>query len=144
MIHLVMPAALSALAFMSPITTEILGTVGDSIEWAALSSLDKDCDAVKEAAICRVKRPYTALELDEKLAAGTEVWREGRHLTFATRNSAEQMLLSGGVQLPMSKVVGTDLWVLTVRIPRIDEAFITWFFVPVSRNQDRRMAFKPK
>ena len=144
MIHLVMPAALSALAFMSPITTETLETAADSIEWAALSSLDKDCDAVKDAAICRVKRPYTAAELSEKVDAGKEVWREGRQLTFATRNSAEQMLLSGGVQLPMSKVVGTDLWVLTVRIPRIDEAFITWFFVPVSRNQDRTMAFKPK
>jgi enterochelin esterase-like enzyme len=137
MFNVVLPLAISAALAMPTVSF-------DSIAWAKLNPWDKDCDSVTDAPVCRLKRPFSARDISDKLNAGVEVWRSGNELTFAARNQAEQMLLSGGVQLPMSNIVGTDLWVVTIKVPRLDEAFITYFFVPVSRDRVGRMKFEAR
>src|SRR5687767_1750354 len=106
--------------------------VTDSVEWSTLDARMAECtDAPASADVCRVRRRFTPAEIEARLAAGTDVWRTGDELTFATRGDAPGMLLGGGVQAAMSRLAGTNLWVITMRVRDVDEAFITYFFVPL-------------
>jgi enterochelin esterase-like enzyme len=111
----------------------------DSVSFVSLraTASQKDCDlSPPTISICRVKRRVDAGALSASLAKGEDVIRDGHELTFARRAEAKSVELSGGVQYPMSRVVGTDLWVVTVRISDVDHALISYgFFVADERLQ---------
>ena len=106
---------------------------GDSIEYATLDPSRglEDCAPATET-LCRVRRPWTAAELRARLDGGESAFGDGEQLTFAYRGQAEGVQLGGGIQGPLSRLAGTDLWVLTVRVPRLDEAMVSYFFIPVT------------
>ncbi len=62
--------------------------------------------------------PYRRLEVpahpndltSRMLAAGKEVLLEGDVLTFLHRSAAAEVRLLGGIQLPLARIPGTDLW----------------------------------
>lgn len=90
-----------------------------------------DADTMTAApTVCRVRRSFTIAELRERIASGDVAWRDGNELSWVAEIDADSVALSGGVQVPMARVTGTDLWVLTVRIADLDRASIAWFFFP--------------
>ena len=95
--------------------------------------VDADTAAVAPT-VCRVRRPFALPELRARLEAGDPV-REGDELTWVAEIDADSVELSGGVQVPMARVRGTDLWVVTVRIAGLDLASIAWFFFPFRDGQ---------
>ena len=90
---------------------------------------ERDCSETVSNG-CRVIRNYIASEIRGRLDAKTNVWRDGDALTFAIRVKAESVDLSGGIQYPMSRLEGTDIWVVTIRIKDIERATVSYFFIP--------------
>ena len=90
---------------------------------------ERDCSTTATNG-CRVVRNYSASEIRKRLDAKTNVWRDGDALTFAVGVEAESVDLSGGIQYPMSRLAGTDIWVVTIRIKDIERAIVSYFFVP--------------
>ena len=89
---------------------------------------DADTAAVAPA-VCRLRRGFSMAELRERLAAVDPV-REGDEITWVAEIDADSVELSGGVQVPMARVTGTNLWVVTVRLGHLDHASIAWFYYP--------------
>lgn len=135
-IPLLAAAALAASASAqtpAAVAVQPAAAAGDSIEYATLdpNRTLAECAPAGET-LCRVRRPWTAAALRARLDAGQSVFRDGDELTFVHRAQADRVELGGGIQGPLSRVAGTDLWVLTVRAPRLDEAMVSYFFVPVT------------
>jgi enterochelin esterase-like enzyme len=94
-------------------------------------------NAKKNPPKARWKKPYQVLEAptsaaDAKTHLGAEVdavWLEGDVLTFAHKSSAAQVQLSGGVQEPMKRLPGTDIWIIQVKMPGWEKAFVTYSFI---------------
>jgi enterochelin esterase-like enzyme len=108
-----------------------VATATDSVAFVPLRSglQIRDCDA-RPAALCRVTRFASTAELRAHLANGEAVWQTGNELTFAWQGNATGVSLEGGIQLPLSPVVGTDLWVLTVRAENLDSAIVSYAMLP--------------
>jgi S-formylglutathione hydrolase FrmB len=70
-----------------------------------------------------VRREESAALIRGRLAIGN-AWAEGEYLTIAARSSAASVAVCCGVDGPLSRIRGTDLWVLTVRVVNIDRAII--------------------
>lgn len=103
----------------------------------------QDCqDADDAVVVCRVRRSFPLTELQARDAAGETVWRHGGELTWLTKMIADSVDLSGGVQLPMSRVAGTDYWVVTARIADLDRAVISYLFFPYDRSSPVGRSFK--
>lgn len=68
------------------------------------------------------------------------VRREGDVLTFTHRASASRVHLDGTLDLPMTRVGETDLWTLSVRVPDLETAIITYGFVAGGDDADRPLA----
>jgi enterochelin esterase-like enzyme len=85
----------------------------------------------------RWKKPYQVLEAptsaaDAKTHLGSEadaVWLHGDVLNFAHKSSAAQVQLTGGVQEPMKKLPDTDIWIIQVKMPGWEKAFVTYSFI---------------
>lgn len=91
----------------------------------------RDCESADEAVVvCRVKRTFPMKQLQARVASGETVWRQGDELTWLTSQPADSVDLSSGVQLPMSRVEGTDYWIVTARIAGLDSAVISYLFFP--------------
>ena len=75
----------------------------------------------------RVWLPREAAELSARLGEARQVlWAEDDVLHVLWRGEAEQVLLSGGVQVPLWPVDGAEgLWEASLRVRRLDEAVIT-------------------
>ncbi|WP_420126028.1 alpha/beta hydrolase [Longimicrobium sp.] len=119
----------------------------DSIDYARLNPHRGLGDCLADTAvdtICRVRKGWTAGELRARLDAGHALSRDGGELTFAYRGEARGVELGGGIQGPLSRLVGTDLWVLTVRVPRLDEAMVSYFFIPNTGGDPRGRRFVPQ
>jgi predicted esterase len=103
----------------------------------------RDCSSATPADVCRVRVQRTAAELRKHLAAGEPLWRSGDELSFAYEGEAADLEVSGGIQYPMSRVAGTNLWTLTVRVPELDRALLTYFFVPTKDGMPLVRRFDP-
>lgn len=102
-----------------------------SIDYAALGADNGryDCTEVPESvAVCRMRVSPDIHELEALLAKGEHLSRRSDTLTFVYRGGAERVSLGGGLQYPMSRVTGTDLWTLTLRIERLDELALSYEF----------------
>ena len=61
--------------------------------------------------------PTSVAPFEERLKGGTEaVWLEGDVLTFVCRSKADLVRLAGAAQAAMTRMEGTDLWVIQLRI----------------------------
>jgi enterochelin esterase-like enzyme len=77
--------------------------------------------------VLRVWCPRDAAGLLERLGDSRHVlWAEGDILHVLWRGAAEQVMVGGGVQVPMWPVEGAEsLWEASLRVRRLDEAVIT-------------------
>lgn len=79
-----------------------------------------------------VDRAWTAETLTARWAeAGAPVWADGDELTFVYQGEADQVLVLSGIQMPLQRLQGTDLWVLTAQIEGLSKAVIGYYFVPL-------------
>ena len=79
--------------------------------------------------LARVWCPTKVANLRKMAAEGTSVWRRGEDLTFVHRSRATELTLLPAIQLPMWRIED-DLWALSVRIRDLDQAAISYAFVP--------------
>ena len=83
-----------------------------------------------------VTRSWSAQELlARKAKEGASVWAEGDELTFVYEGKAEEVQVCCGIQLPLQQVQGSDLWVLTVKIPDLPQAVISYGFMAMRNTQ---------
>ena len=80
---------------------------------------------------CRIRDNVSIPEIRRRLGAGTAVWREGDALVFAYEGKTNAVDVIGTVEYPMSRVRGTDLWVLKLRVPELDRAIVSYRIVPL-------------
>jgi len=86
------------------------------------------CDSEEE--VRPVWRPWTRTELlARREREGAACWAEGDELIFVCQADADQVRLTGGLQSEMWRVEG-DLWVVGYRVRRLDQAFVSYAFVP--------------
>ncbi|MBE9508986.1 MAG: hypothetical protein IMY86_13170 [Chloroflexi bacterium] len=78
-----------------------------------------------------VERSWTADELLARSATeGAPVWADDDELTFFYQGEADEVRICCGIQSPMRRIEGTDLWVLTVRVRDLSQAVIGYAFMP--------------
>jgi enterochelin esterase-like enzyme len=83
-----------------------------------------------EAEFRRTWRPWTRRELLERREReGAACWREGDELVFVHQADADHVRLTLGLQCQMWRL-DSDLWAVGYRLRRIDEAFVSYTFVP--------------
>lgn len=92
----------------------------------------QDCDAPGASPdICRVKQPLTSELVEQRLQGKTLAWWRHEDLfTVVARNTGNDVRLSGAINAPLAQLQGTDLWVLTMKIPRLDQAVIDMIVTP--------------
>lgn len=97
--------------------------------------LVQDCGAPSASPdICRVRQPVDPGEAAAQLGDKTLVaWRDGTRLLIVARSPAAEVGVAGAILSPMARIDGaTDLWSLTVEIPRLDEALLDLFVTPTA------------
>ncbi len=60
---------------------------------------------------------------------------QGKVLTFAARSKADGVRMTGGIQMPLKKLPGSDLWALQLEYDRWDRAVITYGFVDTWKDK---------
>lgn len=51
---------------------------------------------------------------------------DGRILTFMARSKAQQLFLTGGIQVPLKKIADSEVFVVRLERPTWDEAIVSW------------------
>ena len=88
-----------------------------------------DCGAT-DLPVCRVRRPWSADTLRARTSAGPAVWRSASdEVTFAYDGAATSVGACCSVQMPLSPLRGTSLWVLSVRVPDADRLAMSVAFI---------------
>jgi enterochelin esterase-like enzyme len=103
----------------------------DSVDFVRLrtSSSQRDCSPTEPTApLCRVRRSVDRRMLESMLVKGTHVAQFGDELTFVQRSNAKTLEVTGGLQYPMSRVVGTDIFTVTLRAYNFDRAVVSYSF----------------
>lgn len=84
----------------------------------------------------KYKSPYTLLpppadanDIVPRLKEGAAVWLDGDVLCFARKSSASSVQLTGGLQEPMAKVAGTDIWVARYKMQSWETGFVSYGFI---------------
>ncbi|MDB4915152.1 MAG: hypothetical protein JWM95_2796 [Gemmatimonadetes bacterium] len=88
-----------------------------------------DCTVqVPAATPCRITVAPPVREIDRRLGAGSvAAWGAADTLNVAFRASTDSVSdveAGGGLQLPMSRIAGTSLWILSLRIPGADSGVV--------------------
>ena len=90
-----------------------------------------DCDARQSAATtCRIRDDVSAAEIRRRLAAGDTVWRDGEALVFAYEGKADAVDVTGTLEYPMSRVRGTDVWIVKLQVRDLDRAIVSYAIAP--------------
>lgn len=80
---------------------------------------------------CRVRHPWTEAGLRARWAEeGRPAWTDGDTLTFVYEREAPAVDACCTIQMPMSRLAGSALWVLSMRIPNLAVATIEYGFLP--------------
>ena len=88
-----------------------------------------DCGAT-DLPVCRVRRPWPADTLRARTSSGPAVWRSASdEVTFAYDGAATSVGACCSVQMPLSPLRGTNLWVLSVRVPDADRLAMRVAFI---------------
>jgi enterochelin esterase-like enzyme len=84
-----------------------------------------DCETAATDEPCRVRRELSAAEIDAHLIENPfSAWRDGTTMHIAFRSSSDRVRLSGSLQMPMARMVDSNRWLLSLKIPRINEAVL--------------------
>ncbi len=83
----------------------------------------------RDATLRRVWRDDDPAALLARQAADGPVWRDGDELVFVWQCDAHDVSVAGGLQIPMWRLEGSDVWTLRVRIRDLDRAVISFAFV---------------
>lgn len=83
------------------------------------------------------KPPYEVLPapaFDEALARrlggkGTAIWLDGDVLTLLHRSDAKAVAVTGGLQMPLQQVPGSNLWILQLKMKGWERAFINYMII---------------
>lgn len=71
------------------------------------------------------------------------VWQEGDVLTILHRNAASEVTVTGGIQKPMGRIPGSDLWILRLKMDGWEGAIIRYgFFSPEDFFPGLRVQFE--
>jgi len=81
------------------------------------------------AVVCRERRPYQRSDVRVRLDAGAHAWRDDDVLTFACSGVAKGVSLAWRGVVPLARIVGTDLWVIRLRLTALDSAIVGYQFV---------------
>lgn len=75
--------------------------------------------------------------LRQRDTGGAPVWRDGEDLVFVWESEAEEVSLTGGLQLPLWRLGTSDVWVLRLRIRELDRAIVSHGFLATTGGQTR-------
>jgi enterochelin esterase-like enzyme len=104
-----------------------------------------DCGAAAaDAPVCRMRGTVDTGAMHRRLAAGTTAWRAGESIVFAWRGAAEGVQLQGGLQYPMSRVRGTDLWTIALQVRDVSRLTLSYMIIPISGEIPRDVRYVPK
>lgn len=109
-----------------------LGAAADSIAYAPISAHQGgDCvPGVGPSRPCRVRRPWSEADLRARWAAeGRPAWADGDTLTFVYEAETTAVEACCTLQMPMSRLAGTGLWVLSARVPGLETATVEYGFL---------------
>lgn len=87
-----------------------------------------DCVDAATTGVCRVRRNERIEIIDRLLQSGESLLRDGNELLFVHRQAARSVSLRGGLQYPLSRVDGTDDWVVRLRVPDLDRLVLSYAF----------------
>ena len=122
---------LSALLWLSPSTDA--AAPPDSIVYADLPAWQGgDCAGGTEPTRpCRVRHPWAGIDLRARWTAeGRPAWTDGDTLTLVYESGAATVEACCTLQMPMSRFAGSDLWVLSARVPGLAVATVEYGFLP--------------
>jgi hypothetical protein len=84
----------------------------------------------------RVWRPRPLDDLRARLGGErARIWAEGDILEVLWRGDTDRLECSGGLQYPFWRAGRSDIWELSVSIPRLAEAIISLIPIPLSHVQ---------
>lgn len=100
--------------------------------------MQRDCaNATTVDGPCRLRRDIGVQDAQRRADAGETARLDGPDaISFVTQAEAESVEFAGALQYPMARIAGTNLWHLTLRIPRADEAILSYLFVPTPQPKD--------
>lgn len=87
-----------------------------------------DCSDAVTKRPCRARLNEHIEVVDALLMSGEGVLREGDELLFAYRGNARTVALRGGLQYPLSRLEGTDIWVVRLKVPDLDRLVLSYAF----------------
>ncbi len=87
-----------------------------------------DCGDPATTRVCRVRRTERIEIIDRLLQSGNGLLRDGNELLFVYRKAARSVSLRGGLQYPLSRIDGTDDWVVRLRVPDLDRLILSYAF----------------
>jgi enterochelin esterase-like enzyme len=107
---------------------------GDSIRFLPFKDVMlRDCDTGKASTPvpCRSRRQWSEVEIRSRLASQKHaVWAQDEDLTFAIDTpDAAMTVQTGASRIPMGHLPETNVWVLTLHIPGIDSAALSYRFM---------------
>jgi enterochelin esterase-like enzyme len=88
-----------------------------------------DCEGTApDAPVCRLPRVFGEAEARARLA-GRKIaaWDEGDVFNVLVVDDRAEVRLCCAIQAPMARVPGTDIWMLTVRVPELRRAVLDVF-----------------
>jgi enterochelin esterase-like enzyme len=96
------------------------------------------------------KPPYVELPppadskpiLDRLGGTETTIWLDHNVLTIAHKGASQLVAITGGIQMPMKKLAGTDISVLVLKMPDWQKAFFSYAFIPVDHPPRGRITFE--
>lgn len=101
-----------------------------------MPTLDATKDALASLAPEVIDKSWTAADLLARYAkAGAPVWADGDEFTFFYQGPADTVSSCCGIQKPLRRLPDTDLWTLTVRIPNLSQAVISYVFLAYRDGQ---------
>jgi enterochelin esterase-like enzyme len=81
--------------------------------------------------ICRIRDNVSIPEIRRRLASGITAWRDEDALVLAYEGKADAVDVTGTLEYPMSRVRGTDIWIVKLRVRDLDRAIVSHAIVPL-------------
>ena len=106
-------------------------SASDSVDFVELNpnANQRDCNPSTSALpVCRVRGAVDRAALEAMLAKGISVAQAGDEIVFVQRSNAKSMTVTGGLQYPLSRVVGTDIFTVKLRARNLDRAVVSYAF----------------
>ena len=110
-----------------------VATGGDPVDFIVLGRGSMvDCVPRRpDPPVCRIRDDVSIPEIRRRLASGVAAWRDGDAIAFAYDGKADAVDVTGTLEYPMSRVRGSDIWIVKLRVRDLDRAVISYTIVPL-------------